>query len=68
MPVHLTPEQLAETIGLQKHQVLRLCMRHNVPVYQGRIDKTLFAKSVTAGGKRLPEGASELLTVADGAT
>ncbi len=64
MPVHLTPEQLAEEIGLQTHQILRLCMRHDVPVYQGRIDKTLFVQSVTAGGKRLPETANDLLAVA----
>jgi hypothetical protein len=61
MPVHLTPEELAEATGMDARQVMRLCQRHAVPVYQGRIDKTLFVRSVTAGGKRLPEAAAPLV-------
>ncbi len=57
MPNHLTPPQLAEQLSLEPRQVVKLCHRHGVPIYQGRIDKTLFVRSVQAGGKRLPPDA-----------
>jgi hypothetical protein len=43
MPNHLTPEEIAAEHGLDREQVLRFCVEHDVPVFQGRIDKTLFA-------------------------
>lgn len=58
MPNHLTPVQLAEALGMESRQIVRLCQRHGVPIYQGRVDKTLFVRSVTAGGKRLPSEAT----------
>ena len=38
---------------------MRLCVETSVPIYQGRIDKTLFVRSVTAAGHRLPAEAAE---------
>ena len=61
MPNHLTPPELAHQLGIESRQVVRLCRRHAVPIYQGRIDKTLFVRSVTAGGKRLPPEASQAM-------
>ncbi len=43
MPNHLTPEELATEHGLEREEVIRFCVEHDVPVFQGRIDKTLFA-------------------------
>jgi hypothetical protein len=43
MPNHLTPEEIAEEHGIERDEVLRFCVEHDVPVFQGRIDKTLFA-------------------------
>ena len=40
---HLTPEELATEEGLQREEVLVLCVGWGVPVYRGRIDRTLFA-------------------------
>ena len=46
MANHLTPDELSEALGLQRKQVVRLCVETSVPIYNGRIDKTLFVRSV----------------------
>jgi hypothetical protein len=51
MPNHLTPEEIAEARGIDVEEVLRFCVEHGVPVFQGRIDKTLFAAAWKAAGK-----------------
>jgi hypothetical protein len=43
MANHLTPAEIADLVGLSEKEVLRLCFEHAVPVWHGRIDKTLFA-------------------------
>jgi hypothetical protein len=55
MPNHLTPEEIADEHGIERDEVLRFCVEHDVPVFQGRIDKTLFAAEWKAAGKQ--EGA-----------
>jgi hypothetical protein len=42
MPNHLTPEELSKELGLERLEVIRLCLEEGVPIYQGKIDKTLF--------------------------
>ncbi len=42
MPNHLTPAEISREFGLKREEVLRICVEENVPVYNGRIDKTLF--------------------------
>lgn len=54
MANHLTPSELGEMLGIAHRHVLRLCRETSVPIYNGRIDKTLFIRSVTAAGHRLP--------------
>ncbi|MDX6554961.1 MAG: hypothetical protein QOD86_1156 [Miltoncostaeaceae bacterium] len=61
MAVHLTPDELSEALGLARKQVVRLCVENDVPIYNGRIDKTLFVHSMTAAGHRLPEREAEEL-------
>jgi hypothetical protein len=51
MPNHLTPEEIAAEHGIERDEVLRFCVEHDVPVFQGRIDKTLFAAEWSAAGK-----------------
>jgi hypothetical protein len=53
MAVHLTPDELSEEL-------------ESVPIYNGRIDKTLFLNSMSAAGRRLPEGADSLLVPSSG--
>jgi hypothetical protein len=42
MPNHLTPTELAREAGLERREVISKCMEMGVPIFQGRIDKTLF--------------------------
>ena len=42
MPNHLTPEEISREFGIDREEVLQLCAEEHVPVYHGRIDKTLF--------------------------
>lgn len=55
MANHLTPDELSEITGIRTADILRLCMEEAVPVYQGRIDKTLFVHSMIAAGRDLNE-------------
>ena len=42
MANHLTPEELSKEVGIEREEVIRICIEENVPIYQGKIDKTLF--------------------------
>ena len=46
MANHLTPTELARETGLERRDVIAKCMELGVPIFQGRIDKTLFLASV----------------------
>jgi hypothetical protein len=48
MAIHLTPTELARETGLERRDVISKCMELGVPIFQGRIDKTLFMASVGA--------------------
>jgi len=45
---HLTPEELSKELGIDKNEVIRLCVAESVPIYQGKIDKTLFQAQLQA--------------------
>ena len=46
MAVHLTPTELAREAGLERREVIAKCMEMGVPIFQGRIDKTLFLSNL----------------------
>ena len=46
MANHLTPTELARETGLERRDVITKCMELGVPIFQGRIDKTLFIASL----------------------
>ena len=46
MALHLTPTELAREAGLERREVISKCMELGVPIFQGRIDKTLFLASL----------------------
>ena len=48
MPNHLTPTELARESGLDRRDVISKCMEMGVPIFQGKIDKTLFLSSLNA--------------------
>jgi hypothetical protein len=42
MANHLTPTELGREAGMHRREVISKCMELGVPIFQGRIDKTLF--------------------------
>ena len=46
MANHLTPTELARESGMERREVIARCMEMGVPIFQGRIDKTLFLCSL----------------------
>ena len=46
MPIHLTPTELARESGLERRDVIVKCLELGVPIFNGRIDKTLFLCSL----------------------
>jgi hypothetical protein len=57
MAIHLTPTELAREAGMERRDVIEKCMELGVPIFQGRIDKTLFMATLEAAGAR-PEVAA----------
>ena len=58
MAIHLTPTELAREAGLSRRAVITKCMELGVPIFQGRIDKTLFMASLGEATKTLQAAAS----------
>jgi len=57
MAIHLTPTELAREAGLDRREVIEKCMEMGVPIFQGRIDKTLFLANLSelsAAHRRAP--------------
>jgi hypothetical protein len=42
MAIHLTPTELGREAGMDRRDVIEKCVELRVPIFQGRIDKTLF--------------------------
>jgi hypothetical protein len=53
---HLTPSELAAELHMKRQDVIGKCMQMGIPIFHGRIDKTLFQSSMRsfegAGGRR----------------
>ncbi len=52
MANHLTPTELAREAGLGRREVLSKCLENGVPIFKGRIDKSLFMASVRKGNHK----------------
>ncbi len=46
MANHLTPTELAIESGLDRRDVITKCVEMGVPIFNGKIDKTLFLTSL----------------------
>jgi hypothetical protein len=46
MANHLTPSELAQESGMDRRDVIVKCVELGVPIFNGRIDKTLFLSSL----------------------
>jgi hypothetical protein len=47
---HLTPEELSKELGIERDEVIRVCIEEAIPIYHGKIDKTLFQAHLEAAG------------------
>ncbi len=52
MAIHLTPTELGREAGMHRREVIRRCMELGVPIFQGRIDKTLFLSTIADAKKK----------------
>ena len=50
MANHLTPTELAREAGLERREVISKCVELGVPIFQGRIDKSLFLATLQDSG------------------
>lgn len=50
MANHLTPDELAKELNMDRDAVIKLCLAEGVPIYQGKIDKYLFQAQLQAAG------------------
>jgi hypothetical protein len=46
MANHLTPTELARETSLDRRDVIAKCVELGVPIFNGKIDKTLFISSL----------------------
>ena len=51
MANHLTPTELADEMNMKRRDVISKCMEMNVPIFRGRIDKTLFVSNLRRFGE-----------------
>jgi len=61
MANHLTPAELAEQLQMKRQDVIGKCVELGVPIFHGRIDRTLFETSLRyagAAGKAASPGAA----------
>ncbi len=61
MANHLTPTELARESGLERRDVISKCLELGVPIFNGRIDKTLFLSSMREDSGFIP-GSSQVQT------
>ncbi|MBA2506894.1 MAG: hypothetical protein H0V29_13290 [Thermoleophilaceae bacterium] len=52
MAIHLTPTELARETGMDRREVISRCVELGVPIFQGKIDKTLFMHTVQASEEK----------------
>jgi hypothetical protein len=57
MANHLTPTELAREAGLERREVIAKCMEMGVPIFQGRIDKSLVLTSLRQAGQMVQQPA-----------
>ncbi|MGL6279189.1 MAG: hypothetical protein ACRC50_06495 [Gaiella sp.] len=50
MANHLTPDELAKELNMDRETIIRVCIEEGVPIYHGKIDKTLFQAQLQAAG------------------
>ncbi|MGH2821184.1 MAG: hypothetical protein ACRDJ5_11080 [Actinomycetota bacterium] len=52
MANHLTPTELADELNMKRREVISKCMEMGVPIFNGRIDRSLFVTNLRSLGER----------------
>jgi hypothetical protein len=52
MAHHLTPTELADQMQMKRQEVIGKCVEMGVPIFHGRIDRTLFESSLRNGASQ----------------
>lgn len=52
MAHHLTPSELADQLQMKRQEVIGKCVEMGVPIFHGRIDRTLFETSMRSFAAR----------------
>ncbi len=55
MANHFTPEELAKEMGMEAQGIIEFCLRESIPIYKGKIDRSLLAVVMRAKGIAVPE-------------
>ncbi len=50
MANHLTPEELSKELGIAREEIIRVCLEESIPIYHGKIDRSLFEAQLAASG------------------
>ena len=56
---HYLPEELAKEAGMTRTEVIRLCHEMDVPIFQGRVDRSLFNEALSEYRTQNPDGMRE---------
>jgi hypothetical protein len=55
---HLTPSELADELRMKQQEVIGKCVEMHVPIFHGRIDKSLFKTSLRQAAEQQQSRAS----------
>src|SRR5450759_2511155 len=50
MANHFTPEELSKDLGMETKDVIQFCLEEGIPIYKGKIDRSLLAVVMKAKG------------------
>jgi len=50
MANHFTPEELARELGLETKEIVQFCFREGIPIYKGKVDRSLLSVVMDARG------------------
>jgi len=57
MANHFTPEELADELGTETREIVQFCYKEGIPIYKGKIDRSLLTAVMRARGVELPKTA-----------
>jgi hypothetical protein len=60
MANHLTPAELARELGLERREVIGVCLQRGIPILNGRIDRSLLVAELAETPLASAAGASRV--------